>query len=63
MPNTNAFFNLSTFDSDCIICVHLNNWVRSMSDQIKFVISRLIFDEDMLVEFEFMLGSGTIGTK
>ena len=63
MPNTNTFFNLSTFDSDCIVGVHLDDRVRSMSDQIKFVIARLIFDEDMLVEFEFMTCSGTIGTK
>ena len=63
MPNTNTFFNLSTFDSDCIVSVYLNNWVRSMSDQIKFVIASLVFDEDTLVEFEFMTGSGTMGTK
>ena len=63
MPNANAFFDLSTLDSDCIVCVHLNDWARSMSDQIKFIIASLVFDENTLIEFEFMTGSGTIGTK
>ena len=61
--DTNALFNLSTFDSDCVVCMNLNDWMGSMSDQIKFIVPSSVFDENTLVEFEFMTGSGTIGTK
>ena len=63
MTDANAFFDLSTFDSNGIIGMNLYDWIWSMFDEIKFVISSIIFEKDVLIDFEFMSSAGTICAK
>ena len=47
MTDANTFFDLSMFDSKGIIVMNLYDWIWSIFEEIKFVISSIIFEKDV----------------